>query len=198
MTMRNFIAILIILAFVVGIGVYQMIFYVDKAEAPLDESDQTQDQTETSGEEQVFTGVGTLKSLVAEGKNLECTIIYDAPDYETDIKGSYFIAGENVRGDFIVPSPDFSEDIVSSIIFDGVNLYLWSDIEGKKYGLKSRPEAETPNTQEVVPDDQNVQYRCQQWVVVDRNMFIPPSDILFQDSNQVIQEFGTIYEDGEF
>jgi len=198
MNKKKFVWGIVILFLLVSIGLYRTLFYVDKqmieqgeilTEAELD--------TKTS---EPLRGVGTLESLVAEGRPLECTIIYNAPEYEEDIEGSYFIADDSVRGDFIVPSEEFEGDILSSIIVHDEKLYLWSEIEGKKYGVTTDAgDTEATDTQEAVPSDVNVRYSCMSWNNVDRSVFIPPVDIIFQDSNEVTGEFGTIYEEeGEF
>ena len=192
--MRNFIAVLIILAFVVGIGSYQMLFSVDtKVEEKVTEGE-AQGIVVPKVEEN-FAGTGTLASLLARGESLECSIIYTSPDFTADVEGTYFINNERIRGDFIIPSPEFTTPILSSIIINRNIVHVWSEIEGQKYGFKTDPANTVAiDEREPIPNDVDVQYACKTWTVVDSSIFIPPTDTLFQDPDQLIGEFGTIFE----
>jgi hypothetical protein len=108
-----------------------------------------------------------------------------------------------MRGDFLTPTPDLSGQVLSSMIINDSYFYVWTEIEGQSYGIKtdlSLPSDATLDAREPVPLDDIVMYNCKPWKNVDRTVFVPPSTVLFQDSNELMQggmEYGTIYEELE-
>lgn len=151
------------------------------------------------------SGRNTLSSLMARGENLECTVAYAQGDQiETNTQGTYFTSAGKMRGDFLVSS--MGEETVSSIILRDGTLYSWSEIEGDAYGMKislaqleaSKTEG-SPAAQQVVPLDASVDYDCKAWTAVDNSIFEPPTDIIFSDFGDIVNqgmEFGTTYEGG--
>lgn len=148
-------------------------------------------------------GNGSLKSLLNQAVNLECTIKY-APEGESAVEGKYFTNQGKMRGDFVVESEGMS--VVSSMIMLDEKLYSWSEIDGQKYGvLIDLKEVETqsqngnvPDTKEPVPLEAEVAYDCKSWTQIDNSIFEPPSDIKFQDFSNIMEsgmEFGNIYEE---
>lgn len=147
-------------------------------------------------------GIGTLESLRLGGEDMECTISYSNEEQQSSVEGTYFVSGGSMRGDFLTEAPDLSGQILSSMIINDVEvLYVWSEIEGVSYGIKmnlgeaagSEVEAHEP-----VALDAEVRYDCKPWENVDRTVFVPPSDILFQDMNELMRsgmEYGTVYEE---
>lgn len=95
------------------------------------------------------------------------------------------------------------EMAVSSIIVLENTMYVWTELSGESYGVKmpvTAAGADDVPTQEPVGLDERVQYSCQEWSQVDQSVFIPPTDVLFQDLSEVLQsgmEYGTVYEEGE-
>ncbi len=138
-----------------------------------------------------MVGEGSLLSLLSQAVPLECTITYTDPDSGA-VSGTYFVAGGQVRGDFMVDIED--TESASSIIITEDMLYTWSEIDGEMYGMKASLAAVTdptdtnsPEVNTPVPLDTNVQYDCQPWLAVDGSVFVPPSDVLFQDFSAMME-----------
>lgn len=154
---------------------------------------------------EIFVGVGTLSKLQNLGTNVECKISYNAPELETPIEGTYFVAGSNVRGDFELEIPELGGTSVSSIIFTDEMFYSWSEIAGQTYGVKisidTMSQMDGADTREPIPSDVDLSYNCVEWKDVDYSIFEPPSQVLFQDMSSLLEggmEYGTIYNEGEF
>lgn len=148
----------------------------------------------TAPDKKPFSGLGTLMSLQAMQKDLECQIAY-SKEGEKDVEGTYFISGGKMRGDFIVPTDEYAEDIVSSLILDGQTLYVWSKIGEDTFGFVSNRASDKPvKSNEPVPLDTDVRYTCSVWESVDGSVFVPPSTVQFKDLNAVMEagmEYGT-------
>jgi hypothetical protein len=161
------------------------------------------DSTSTTSAAASRQGTGSLEMLRLLGEDLECTILYTDSDQKTSVEGTYFVSTGNMRGDFLTPTPDLSGQVLSSMIIDDTNFYVWTEIEGQTYGMKmslSLMNDPAYDAREPVPLDNAVAYDCKPWKNVDRTVFVPPSTVLFQDSNELMQggmEYGTIYEELE-
>jgi predicted RNA-binding protein len=148
-----------------------------------------------------LNGFGSMNDLLGREKNLECQIT--TIDNTVANEGTFFVADHKIRGDFITQSPEQEEAAVSSIIVMEDTMYVWTEIGGESYGVKSNLQAAKEadvQTQEPVSLDERVKYSCQSWEQVDQSIFIPPTDVLFQDMSAVLQggmEYGTVYEEGE-
>lgn len=140
-----------------------------------------------------LSGVGTLQSLLDRKVSLECQIMYDSPDYEADVEGTYFVNNNKVRGDFIIAAPELGEQVVSSVIMDETDIYYWSVIDGESFGFVSSragaQNSEAVKKSEPVAMDADVRYVCKPWTVIDGSIYVPPSGVNFQD-------FGTLMEAG--
>ena len=161
------------------------------------------DETASSTESELLAGSGTLRELQQLGRDIECVITYTA-DSGTATEGTYFVSDGSIRGDFLTDAPDLQGQILSSLIMDERMIYVWSEIEGEQYGMKMlvpeneaaavEPAAETP-----VSMDEPVTYDCKPWPNVDKTIFVPPSDVLFQDYSELMQagmQEGVLYEEG--
>ena len=147
-----------------------------------------------------FSGVNTLTYLQAQGKDLECQVVYEQTGQGGATEGTYFTSNGSVRGDFVVPSPDFGGTIVSSMIVGGSSMYVWSTIGNDTFGFKSDITSDTEiDSNEPVPLDVQVKYTCTEWENVDGSIFVPPTDVTFKDLGTVIEagmEYGVL--EGEF
>lgn len=162
-------------------------------------------QQEESAELKSYAGTGTLTELQNLGANLECQISYNAPELQSPVEGTYFVAGTNVRGDFVLEIPELGGTSVSSIIFTDEMFYSWSEIAGQTYGVKisidTMSQMDEADTREPIPSDVDLSYNCVEWKDVDYSIFQPPSQVLFQDMSSLLEggmEYGTIYNEGEF
>jgi len=148
-------------------------------------------------------GVGTLESLRLLGASAECTISYTPTGSSSaPVEGTYFVNKGMMRGDFLTDSPELGGQILSSMIMTDDQLYVWSEIAGKSYGFKTPKgtlsESEN-NVNTPIGMDTDVDYQCKSWKEVDGSIFIPPSDVLFNDMSALQRtgmEYGTIYEEG--
>lgn len=198
--MHKFLWLSIFSAVVVGGGaVYLLISdrtVTEQQEAKVEDVEIVEERAEVP-----VIGQGTLGDLLALAQNLECTI-----DYQKDVvvSGTYFTSQGKMRGDFVVPSDQ--GEIISSLIMRDNTMYTWSEINGQKYGMQfdlaelavAKETGKAPETREPVPIDAAVNYDCKPWVQVDGSIFEPPSDIIFQDFSNILNqgmEFGTIYEE---
>lgn len=201
--MKKNILILSIIGAIVICSVYYIKYLaVPVANEPASEvALETNETTVVGSDQSEFSGVGTLKSLQARDSSLECSLTYDQDENGTEVVGTYFIANDKVRGDFIVPAPEMGGEILTSVIVDGDMMYLWSDIGGQLFGTKTMVSEETGSQMKTpVPDDAAVRYSCKPWTQVDGSVFVPPSEVLFQDTADLMNtgmEYGTVYEEGQ-
>ena len=188
--MKRFVIILSIIAIIVGIFSYQALFGKKAPDVTTQVEDVAVEGVGSSHDRDPIIGNGTLLSLKALQKNLECQIMYTANDGK-DIEGTYFVSGGKIRGDFIVPAPEFSGQIISSLIMDDPIMYVWSKIGDDTYGYKidkSDPaEDNRVDSKEPVPLDVDVRYSCTVWEVVDGSIFVPPSGVEFKEVNTAIK-----------
>lgn len=174
-----------------------------KTQPVLDDTNPVTEVDETEENQVPLSGVGSLEALKLFGQNLECTISYDSPDVAEPIVGTYFVSGDSIRGDFEMTIPELGGEMVSSIIWNDGMMYSWSDIGGQKYGMKVNTATleageQSEAVREPIPSDVNVRYNCQVWTAVDGSVFVPPSDVLFQDFSAVLEtgmEYGTVYNE---
>ncbi len=167
------------------------------------ESDMTTAESDNKPTEPI-QGKGSLESLLALARNLECSIEYTSSTTDQAVTGTYFTSAGKLRGDFVIPS--VNGDVVSSMILSESTLYSWSEIEGQSFGMKMdvsknqevKNDVNVPDSHEAVPLEAEVKYNCKPWVEVDGSIFEPPQDILFKDYETAIQggmEYGTTYNE---
>lgn len=158
---------------------------VDKASAT------PQDITTKSNEDGTFSG--TIKGLMGMGKAQKCTWSENG-----EIKGVVYTDGNKSRSDVegIVMGDDKQGDM--AIIDDGVWIYTWDLIS--KQGMKMESEVKNKYV-DVESDDMNVnleekiyEYKCKNWKV-DTGMFVPPTDVTFQDMNAMLENMKQVTGD---
>ncbi len=166
-----------------------------------------EDVSTTENTEVVVTnpvsGTDTMYTLIARGEDLECSISYSSAEVESSVtNGTVFTSQGKLRGDFLVT--EGADDVVSSMIVSDGDLYSWTAVEGKKYGMKitleeleaSKTTTEAPEAKEVVSLEQSVDYECNPWKEVDRSIFVPPTDIIFSNYSDLMNrgmEYGNVY-----
>jgi hypothetical protein len=185
---------------------YLWLFSVDESKLTGDvvvsEVEQSSDESQTKKLEEDFDGQGTMNDLLGRGQNIECQIT--TINNSVASEGTFFVADQKIRGDFITESPDLEGVSVSSIIIVDETLYVWTELDGESYGVKTvlqESGTESTKANEPVSLDEEVKYSCQAWADVDQSVFIPPTNVLFQDLSEMLQggmEYGTVYEEGEF
>ncbi len=148
-------------------------------------------------------GKGTLDYLRLLNEDLECTISYENSNEVGEVSGTFFTSDGDMRGDFLISLPEFSGQVLSSMIQKEDALYVWSEIEGDSYGVQfdlSDSGVDDQNTNLPIDSNSETEYDCKPWPNVDRTVFDPPSEVLFQSAGlqeQAGMEYGTVYEEGE-
>lgn len=194
---------LVVIAIVVGFVSVQFLLGPSTIEDPKIETPDTTAANEEQPEATVFTGNGTLASLIARNEPIECAVVHTAAD--TEISGTVFMSEGRMRADMLQTTPGMTEPVLSSMIMTNEIMYSWSEIEGQQYGVKMdlTESADVAPAVDQGPIDTNesVDYTCKKWATVDNSIFVPPSTVLFQDMNALMQtgmEYGTVYNEGEF
>ena len=196
-----------VLAVIVGFAYWSLLSVSSEDKQMTDAATQSEALSQNgiaANEPSEFSGTGTLETLRLRGENVECAISFTPDGGAEPIEGTFFTSDGKIRGDFLVPSPDLTGQVLSSMILDGSMMYAWTEIEGEAYGMKvdvSQFSQDGVETNEPVSMDKEVRYECKPWLSVDNSVFIPPTDVLFQDMSQLLQsgmEYGTVYEEGEF
>lgn len=146
-----------------------------------------------------FAGSGSIRELYERGGSIECQITFIPNPLEAEITGNIFTNEGRVRGDFVVPAPDLNGQTVASIIYDQPTLYIWSEIDGETFGVKQTQDnfSGLGDTAAAIDYDTEVQYDCLTWPRVDNTIFEPPTNVLFNDTQEMNanMEFGTLFED---
>ena len=186
----------------IGFGYFTIFGGPESAVAPVSQTEAPiQEQVTTDPADQAredFAGAGSLQSLIERGDSVECQITYIPSPLEDAITGTFFVANGNVRGDFLTPAPDMNGQVLSSLIFDGEQIYVWSEINGEQYGFTIETDSlDSTESDTPIPTDTEVQYNCLTWPAVDNTIFEPPVNVLFTDMTgvQAQMEIGTIYNE---
>lgn len=133
----------------------------------------------------------TLRELMAAGGDVKCSFSY-SDEVGGATEGEVYVSGEKSRSNYVVSIPE-EEDVEGSMITDGEYSYVWgSSMEG---GIKMKLVNEEVNggveeatvTSEYVKPDQEMDYRCEVWIV-DPAVFTPPSEVNFRDLNAMMDE----------
>lgn len=130
------------------------------------------------------SGMGSLKSLFALGRDLTCTFSYLSEE-EGSYSGVVYVSGGSMRGDISMEME--GETFETHIINDNNKAYTWGtspygsmaimvETEERDDDFFSSVDSEDSGG---VDYDQDVDYKCSSWRV-DRSKFEPPSDIEFQ------------------
>lgn len=204
--MKN-LAILGTIAVLLAGFIYYTLFITPAHEIAQEASDSIS-QLDAEAEAKVSTptvpeqGDDTLESIRLTGASAECTISYTPTNGSAPVEGTYFVNEGKMRGDFLTTTPEMEGQILSSMIMTEDQLYVWSEIEGKSYGFKT-PKGTLNESEDGVKTpiglETKVDYQCKPWKEIDSSIFIPPSDVLFNDMSALQRtgmEYGTIYEEG--
>lgn len=166
------------------------LFFNNSAEAPnkttsVENSERDGRLGNLESEDFNESGIGSLKDLLARGKNITCTFTY-ASSEEGNYSGVVYVAGNDMRGDFEIEieGESFGTHIINS---EGTG-YTWGDSPFGSMAMMFEINEEdgdffssdTSDSDGEVNYDQDVDYKCSSWRV-DRSKFQPPSDITFQD-----------------
>src|SRR3989344_6201362 len=158
---------------VIIIGVAGFFLLKKPAQPPQESPTAQQTQQEES------QAKGSIKNLLAAGKNQTCTIKY--PVGEQMGEGTVYVSGKNLRGDFTMTSAEKTFD--SHMIQDETYMYSWSSLspQGVKMKIAELEKVQASPTTESVDLNQEVDINCSNWNV-DSSMFKPPADVTFMET----------------
>src|SRR3990167_298701 len=122
---------------------------------------------------------GSIKSLLAAGKNQTCTIKY--PAGEQTAEGTVFVSGKNFRGDFTMTSEEKTID--SHMIQDETYMYTWSSLtsQGIKIKIAELEKLQASTATESVDLNKDFDIDCSSWSV-DTGKFTPPANVNFVET----------------
>lgn len=162
----------VIALIIVGAGGF---FLLNKSsQAPQESTTAQETKTEES------TTKGSIKNLLAAGKNQTCTVKYPAGEQMGE--GTVYVSGKNLRGDFTITSE--GKTIDSHMIQDETYMYSWSSLspQGIKMKIAELEKVQASPTAESVDLDREVDINCSSWSV-DSGKFTPPSNVNFTETN---------------
>jgi len=152
-------------------------FLLKKPAQTLQESTTTQPTQQ--GESQTK---GSIKNLLAAGKNQTCTIKYPAGEQMGE--GTVYVSDKNLRGDFTMT---FEEKTIDShMIQDETYMYSWSSLspQGVKMKITELEKVQASPTAEYIDLDQEIDINCSPWSV-DSSKFTSPADVTFVETGTI-------------
>jgi hypothetical protein len=161
----------IVILAAVGLGVYAL------TSTPETE-DITQEQSLKNDES--LNGKGSLKSLLALGRDLTCTFKNDAESGE--VYGTVYVSGEQMRGDFQTKLTGDDKMESHLIRTDGM-MYMWSGNQGTRFKEAASP---ADDSNQSIDLDNDVDYDCKRWSV-DSSKFEVPGGITFTDLSDLMK-----------
>ena len=175
-------AAVIVLALIVIGGLYVS----KKSQKP-----QTEQPTAQSTEAPASEQSGTIKSLLAMGKNVSCDVSYSAEQNKT--VGKIYVAGQKMSGDFTIKTSDGKTMDTHMIQSEGY-IYSWSSAIPQGTKMKIPTESASPSpaasgASSGFNPDQQVQYKCSPWGA-DDSKFSPPTNVQFMDISAMTKTSG--------
>jgi hypothetical protein len=129
---------------------------------------------------------GTLRALIAQNKNLMCTVKSDVSG--TSSEGTVYLSGSDFRGDFVTKSSGTT--VNSHMIKMGQTMYAWSD-GGQGVKMDATASANSNASAQTMDLDQKVSYDCKDWTK-DASKFVVPTSIEFLDVNAMLKAQGNV------
>ena len=128
---------------------------------------------------------GSFRSLVAMGRNTQCTFT----SLQQDVTSSgtvYITSSGNMRGDFTTQMSSGTQTS-SMILKDGYS-YVWTGNQGAKISVASLDDKTSADAQaqQSVDLDAQVDYDCKDWSV-DQSKFTLPSGVNFVDIEAMLK-----------
>ncbi|MEO8638185.1 MAG: hypothetical protein ABI430_04785 [Candidatus Taylorbacteria bacterium] len=173
------VAIIVIVALLAGGGIY----YAAKKGKPMGEVKSDTD-VKTGTSENLQTG--SLRSLISLGSSVKCTI--GGEGTTGNLSGTVYISGSMMRGDFTMAGAQSSSD--SHMINSGGQSYMWTGNQGIKMKAGETNSNGSPQSNDSIDLDQNVNYKCSDWIK-DDSKFSPPTTVNFADFNEMMKNADT-------
>lgn len=171
--MKTNIIVYIITAVVIVGGVYLI--------TNVKTQDQDQVKQDTQSNNQISDQVvsASMKELVSLGKSLQCT--FDSNTEFAKTSGVVYVADGKVRGNFRVTVSSLgNQSFDAYMIADDSYTYVWSTLAKGGFKAPIQKEVQTQPGQEGVDYNQVLTYTCTPWQT-DQTLFVPPTDVIFQD-----------------
>ncbi|MDQ5954780.1 MAG: hypothetical protein QG583_708 [Patescibacteria group bacterium] len=131
---------------------------------------------------------GSLRSLLALGKNTMCT--FTSVVENSSSSGTVYIAADgSMSGDFT--SQTSAGTITSHMIMKGGTSYVWSGAQGAKMNVSATQNATASNTNQSVDLDAQVDYDCKNWTR-DDSKFTVPTNVNFIDIEAMMKGAGAL------
>ncbi len=136
----------------------------------------TDSSTSTNVSVKGTSSSGSIRDLLALGKNLMCTI--DESSATSTVTGTMYISGNMMSGEFTSSSKG-SLGMISHMIRNGDTVYAWSASQGAKMTFTNLT-GTSAQSKSSVNLDQKVGYKCSDWSV-DNSKFAVPTNVKFTD-----------------
>lgn len=150
----------------------------------------------SDNQKEKIEGLNSIKNLIANGENLECTF-NDTSDPNVRSSGTVYITGNRFRVNNERVEVDASQTN-SSIIYDESNVFAWSSGAQGTFGFTfAIPPEEIGNEDGAlfgenedgsVSLDQEYDFSCMKWNV-DESMFVPPAGVEFFDPAKAFEAY---------
>ena len=178
------IAIIVVIAIVAAVG-GGGVYYASKQAAKSEIAAETNTEVNTgvngdaSATISVDTGAvkGTLRSLIAIGKDVRCAVI--GPTASGTTNGTVYVSGSMMRGDFTTSSST-SGSTESHVIRQGDQMFVWSGSQGAKMSLTDMENNAQASAKAGVDMNSEVTYDCKSWTK-DASKFTVPTTVSFVD-----------------
>lgn len=154
-----------------------------------------ENKNETGGQTKQAEGkfMGTFRDLMKKGEAVKCEYKVTTEGFEQ--KNTLYISGEKMRMDGITKMSG-QKDIMNHMINIDDYTYFWNE-DGTNKGTKMKIESEDNSEELADVQDQNMQIDldtaidmdCDKWKE-DKSMFVPPSEITFDDFSEMMKNFG--------
>jgi hypothetical protein len=176
---------------VIGGGIY---FY-SQPNTPASEPTgpgQVSDISDNSGENMAKNSIA---ALMLEGKPLECTFLID--DENANQTGIVYLANQRMRGEFSMRQGN-GEEMNATVIHDGDYAYSWGDTPfgaiATKVKINQIDNSDSDDQVDTFDLDEELDLNCKSWNI-DASMFVPPTNIEFEDLSASIQEINEVQKD---
>lgn len=149
----------------------------------------TQEPQTTVEEQKPASTQKSINDLLTSGQAQKCT--YKDKMAEVDVEGTVYVAGGKMRSDYT--SNTGGQTIMGHMVVSDNKSYIWMD--GQSMGMmmtfdpNKTPEA-APTGSQSVDVNKLIDYNCSGWAS-DNSVFIPPSNIKFQNLGEIKTPTGT-------
>jgi hypothetical protein len=156
----------------------------EQAATQTDTSTTTMTTMDNTDAEATNTGNSeSLAALLQSGENQTCT--YEYSNNGNTISGAVYLSGDKMRNNYEMTGTD--QNMTGSMIRDGDTMYVWGSSTPQGIKMQFDMDKLQEQMQNMAPVDVNAQtqYNCESWNV-DENMFVPPSDVTFNDMSAMM------------